>query len=211
MKRITALFLILSMTVLFSACTENRKPDPSESTSEFSEKSVHTEHSTEEQQSSEISANSMPENSNDNQQSSQAVSEGSIDMKKLPQIEKITMTVNGSMAYTTEYEVLRTENGVTVSKYEGPWNYHDDTTREDFLDMRKEGDEDLYNQICKAASDCGVKSWDGFSRSFSDVCDGESISVNATIDGKAISAHGYVAKPDGYREFVQILNDILSS
>ncbi len=54
-------------------------------------------------------------------------------------------------------------------------------------------------------------SWDGFSESIKDVLDGESFNLTAVIDGKSISAHGYVAKPDGYYDFEKLLYDILSS
>ncbi len=119
MKKSIVSLIVLTIAVLFSGCTvifqENSRSESSGNTSQISADSSDTESSNENQQSSEASEKSM------NTESSE---EGSTDMKALPQIESITIYEYGSMAYNTQYEILRTEKGVRVSKYEVPWGHY---------------------------------------------------------------------------------------
>lgn len=99
------------------------------------------------------------------------------------------------------YKVEKNGSGVTVSYYRGLWEFSDDIDREDCLEQRVEGGEDLYKRILDKANSCKMKSWDGFSETNDSVVDGSSFNFSATLDGKDIRAHGSNAYPDGFRDF----------
>ena len=134
-----------------------------------------------------------------------------VKMKIAILIEILTMSENGSMASTCEYEIVRNDNGVTVSLYDGNWEYSDDVDREECLEKRIEGGEELYVKIAQAAKDCGIRSWNGFSGSNPNVLDGYSISFSGVIDGGSFSGHGSNRSPKGYNDFIKTLRDILYS
>ncbi len=131
------------------------------------------------------------------------------DNMKTTSFESIIIDITGTEAATHEYEVLRTDGGVRISYYYGPWNYSDDEPKENYLEMRAEGGSELYEQVLGLVNDCSVKKWDGFSKSASGVLDGEMFSMSGTIDGENISAHGSNAFPKGFREFTDALWDIM--
>ena len=147
---------------------------------------------------------------NGEQTVTQVIQEGS-NMNKLPEIEILTLSENGTEASTREYEIVRGGDGVTVSLYDGNWNYDDEADREDFLEKRAEGDEELYNRIAQAAAECGIRSWNGFSGSNPNVLDGYSISFSGIIDGSSFSGHGSNRSPKGYNDCIKTLRDILYS
>lgn len=122
----------------------------------------------------------------------------------------ITLSETGMMASTREYEMMRTEDGVQVSLYDGPWNYHEDTDREDCLASRVTGGEDLYEEIALKCGLFGICKWDKFHKSDSRVLDGTSFSFRAKLaDGTEITAGGSNAFPPHYGEFTDYLWDML--
>ena len=124
---------------------------------------------------------------------------------------RITLSESGSAASTYELEVLRAGSGVTVSEYNGPWQYWDDTSREDCLQARAEGGEDLYRKIALQCEALGIRSWDGFSESDPDVLDGTMFSFEAELaDGGTITAHGSNAYPDHYGDLVNFIRELLA-
>ncbi len=131
------------------------------------------------------------------------------DDMKAKEFDSIIIDIQGTEAATQEYEVLRTDDGVRISYYYGPWNYNDDEPKEDYLEMRAEGGSELYEQLLDLVNDHKVKKWDGFSKSASGVLDGEMFSMSGTIDGKDIYAHGSNAFPEGFRQFTAALWDIM--
>ena len=125
--------------------------------------------------------------------------------------KRSTLSETGTAASTYELEVLKTDSGVRVSEYNGPWNYWDDTSREDCLQARVEGGEDLYQKIALQCSAFGLRSWNGFSKSDPHALDGTMFSFEATLtDGTTISAHGSNAYPDHYRAFVEYIRSLLA-
>ena len=104
--------------------------------------------------------------------------------------------------------MLRTDSGAQVSYYIIPWS-DEDTPKDEFLQQRAEGGEELYEQLLDLVNECDVKSWDGFSGYDPDVLDGSSATINAVIDGEEISAHGNNSFPEGYSDFVRALRKIL--
>ncbi len=125
--------------------------------------------------------------------------------------ERITISIQGTMAYSEEYEILKTEDGeVSLSYYEGPWLYDAGAERADCLAAQVTGDVELYKEINGFANSCGVFGWDGFSKSNPNVLDGESFSMEAVlVDGRTLYAHGTNSFPSGYGQFLAGLRDYL--
>ena len=127
---------------------------------------------------------------------------------KAESFDSISIGIVADIAATMEYEVLRTDSGAQVSYYIIPWS-DEDTPKDEFLQQRAEGGEELYEQLLDLVNECDVKSWDGFSGYDPDVLDGSSATINAVIDGEEISAHGNNSFPEGYSDFVRALRKIL--
>ena len=135
---------------------------------------------------------------------------GTGDMKELPEFDIITISEIGTEASTREYEIVRTDGGVTVSFYYGPWNFNEATKREDCLTNRIEGGDELYGSLRELVRDCKVEKWNGFSKSNPNVLDGSSFWLSGVINGKEVSAHGSNAYPDGYSDFTRALWKMLN-
>ena len=126
------------------------------------------------------------------------------------EFKRVTLRVSGMMASATEYEALKTAQGVEVSLYDGPWVYHEGTSRESCLQARKKGGEALYYEMAEFFDKIEIEKWDGFSKSNSMVLDGYTFSFEAeTADGKTIYAHGSNSYPSHYDDFVNYIRDIL--
>ncbi len=126
----------------------------------------------------------------------------------LPQFafQRVTLSETGTMASTREYEAVRTENGARVSLYDGPWNYHEGTDREDCLQARKEGGGEFYLELAVKFRALGLSSWDGFSKNASGVLDGTMFSFEAVMqDGSVLHARGSNAFPENYVTFTDYL------
>lgn len=123
---------------------------------------------------------------------------------------KLVLTVNGTMALTSEYELLRTENGFVLSYYDGPWEFHQDTERDDCLEKRYEGDEACYAELCRLLKKIRFASWNGFNKSNPHVLDGSSFTLRCELaDGRIVSAHGSNARPLGYKDLMEWLRNTL--
>ena len=130
----------------------------------------------------------------------------------------VTLRIQGTMASTREYEVLKlpegsgAATGVRVSLYDGPWQYNEGTSRESCLVKRKEGDTAMYEALSKAFGRFGLRNWDGFNESDPNALDGEIISFEAILtDGSKISGHGSNAYPKNYRVFLDCLEEVLEA
>ncbi|MBO6230722.1 MAG: hypothetical protein J6O50_09150 [Ruminiclostridium sp.] len=139
----------------------------------------------------------------------QLISSEENDMKA-KEFDCITIDITGTMASTREYELLRTDNGARLSLYDGAWEFDDELTKEECLRKRIEGDSEFYAELLDLANECGLKKWDGFSKSASGVLDGESFTLRGTVDGKAMSARGSNAYPSGFHDLTRALWDMLS-
>ena len=121
-----------------------------------------------------------------------------------------TLRVYGTMAYSTEYEWVKTSDGAILTKYEGGWEYNDDISREDCIVAQNEGGLDLYREICAALRKSSVIDWDGFHESDPMVLDGGGFSFSMELEnGGSISASGSNAYPSGYGEFYSALEALL--
>ena len=126
------------------------------------------------------------------------------DMSKAERVvfERITLRIQGTMAWSQEYEVLRTDDGMEASYYEGSWMYNDSEEREDCVASSKTWTKDDYDELAAKLYDLRVPSWDGYTKSDPNALDGSSFSLEiALADGKTIYAHGTNAYPKNYGEF----------
>ncbi len=138
------------------------------------------------------------------------VQTGSVDKMEKTDFKRITIRESGMMAQVTEYELLKTDDGITVSQYFGRWSLYDGAGREECLYKKVEGDKAMYEKFAKLAANCNVKGWDGFDGVDMEVLDGQSIMVEAELaDGKTIYAHGSNSYPAGYFEFVDEVYNVL--
>ena len=122
-----------------------------------------------------------------------------------------TLRITGTSMEITEYEWIRTENGAALIKYLGPWPYVENGVREDYENARKEGGEEFYEELCAVIGRCGVMNWDGFDEIDPWVLDGYMFSFEMTLaESGAICASGSNAYPEGYRDFIKALEEILA-
>ncbi len=121
-----------------------------------------------------------------------------------------TLSEYGTMAYSTEYEWVKTLTGARLTKYEGDWQYNENTEREDCVAAEVEGGKELYDEICGLLRDNDVTAWDGFNKTDPDVLDGGGFSFSMALeDGSVVSASGSNAYPGGYGNFLNGLRRIL--
>ena len=128
---------------------------------------------------------------------------------KAESFDSITVDIVSDIAATMEYEVLRTDGGAQLSYYILAWNIDEGTPKDEYLQDRREGGEDFYNELLDLVNECHVKEWDGFSGYDPDILDGSSATINAVIDGEEISAHGNNSFPEGYSGFLRALRKML--
>ena len=131
------------------------------------------------------------------------------DIGEIKELEVFTLSENGTMAYSTEYEILKTEEGAMLSKYEGSWNY-DDSNREAWLVSRIEGGEDFYQEMIKLLQDNSVSKWNGYSKYAKHVLDGYGFHASGKLNGINIYASGSNATPEGYRTLSEALYKMLN-
>ena len=137
------------------------------------------------------------------------VEQGGNDMSEKFDFERITLNEHGSAAEAREYEAVKTKSGAILTLYIGRWNYDDKITKEECVEKRIEGGEELYDKLAALAGECDIENWDGFSETNPNVLDGYSFRFEAAADGKSIYASGSNAAPDHYYEFENGLRDIL--
>ena len=131
--------------------------------------------------------------------------------KKITDFEIVTLTEHGTAALTDEWEIQKTPAGAKFVYYSGPWEFHDDVTREDCVKKVVEGDETFYQDLLKVLTDCKLSAWDGFRKSNKGVLDGTMFSLKAVINGgETVSASGSNAYPTGYRDLKEVFYNLAS-
>ena len=117
------------------------------------------------------------------------------------EFKRITLRLQGTMAWTQEYEIIRTPAGMKAAYYEGAWMYGRGR-RESCVASRKTWPAGDYEELCGKLDELQVLSWDGYVGNNPHVMDGESFSLEIEpADGKTIYAHGDNAYPKNYNEF----------
>ena len=125
--------------------------------------------------------------------------------------ERITLSITGMRAYTREYELLRTKDGLLATMYDGSWNYNDTIKRKDCQVGQGIGTGRNYRNVAETLHRLGVEKWDGFCESDPNALDGESFSLEVVlVDKKMITAHGCNAYPKNYREFLECLDEAVN-
>lgn len=132
-------------------------------------------------------------------------------MKERLDFERITLSITGTMASTREYELQRKDDGLLATMYDGPWNYNDDIKREDCQLSQGIGIERDYRIVAETLFRLGVEKWNGFCESDPHALDGESFSLEIVLaNGNKITAHGCNAYPNGYRDFLNCLDEAVN-
>lgn len=132
--------------------------------------------------------------------------------KQVTAFREISIYCYGTSTETSDYEIVRTEDGVRISYYRGSWDYDDSLEMEDCLERQYDGDQSDYETILAAMNECGVAAWDGFDKSSRYAVDGDGFSMTAVIDeGQEITARGLNAYPKGYSDFMKCINDLLEN
>ena len=122
--------------------------------------------------------------------------------------ERITLSITGMRASTREYELLRTDDGLLATLYDGSWNFNDTVKRKDCQVGQGIGTGRSYRNVAETLHRLGVEKWDGFCKSDPNALDGESFSLEIVLtDKKKITAHGCNAYPNGYHEFLECLDE----
>ena len=123
--------------------------------------------------------------------------------------KRITLRINGMMASTREYEVLKTVLGMEASMYDGSWQFNKMVSRKSCRQASERYNRQSYEFFCEKLEQWGVRKWDGFSGSNPDVLDGEMFSLDIELeDGSLMSAHGSNAYPPNYGRFEEMLRDL---
>lgn len=123
--------------------------------------------------------------------------------------KRITLRINGMMASTREYEVLKTVLGMEASMYDGSWQFNKMVSRKSCRQASERYNRQSYELFCEKLEQWGVRKWDGFSGSNPDVLDGEMFSLDIELeDGSLMSAHGSNAYPPNYGRFEEMLRDL---
>lgn len=135
---------------------------------------------------------------------------GESKIKKITSFEKITLTVSG-MRMGEGYELVRTDDGYTLSQYSGFFNMDDEDSKEENLINRVTLGQQEYQKMIELLNECNFGSWNGFDRANRHVLDGEMFTLKATVNGsQRIYASGSNAFPKHYREFYSALTEMLS-
>jgi len=124
---------------------------------------------------------------------------------ELHSFEQVTLHVIG-MRFDQTYEILNQEDGVTVSLYDNVYENGEDVQK---LDKTVTCDQDAILELLQA---CHVGEWNGFFGEHpKNVSDGVMFDFTAVVnDGQTICAEGSENFPEGYHDFVQALNQMLS-
>lgn len=125
--------------------------------------------------------------------------------KTVTSVDEMTLTLrgmHGGTVYKFENRTTGTELCRYFEKYSGT---------ETFLELDKSAAFD-HQQMISLINTCGIILWDGFhGKHPRNVHDGIMFCFKATVnDGQTIFADGSENFPNGYREFVRSLNEILA-
>lgn len=127
--------------------------------------------------------------------------------EEITSFEQMTITISGTSAETEVYEILKTDEGARISYYRGPWMYDDDMDREECLQKRVDGGQELVDTLLYIFTECRILKWDGFHGTNDQVLDGDSYTLEAVVnDGRTISCSGCNAYPDHYGSLMRAIN-----
>lgn len=126
--------------------------------------------------------------------------------EKITSFKKITLKLS-SMRVAEEYEILCGNSSAELSLYTVLYSNGEDNRR---LEKRVEAGS---AEILKILNECNVINWDGFEgKNPPHILDGTMFTFEAEVnDGKKIYASGSNKFPKHYREFLNLLNELLKS
>ena len=124
------------------------------------------------------------------------------------EFRRITLSIQGTMASTREYEILKKVNGMEAALYDGGWRFNKLVTRRSCRVGHGSWGQREYIELAGKLQQIGVSAWNGFNETDPDVLDGSSFSLEIElVDGSIITAHGSNAYPKNYREFTALLEE----
>lgn len=125
--------------------------------------------------------------------------------------KRITLSINGTMASSSEYEILKTKDGADASYYWGDWQYNKLVRRAQCREAHRILSKEEYGLLATEFCRLGVPSWNGFSGNNPDVLDGEMFFLEIVLDDDSvINAHGTNAYPKNYDKFYKLLTEAVS-
>lgn len=132
--------------------------------------------------------------------------------KLITSFDTISVYFYGTSAEASDYEIVHTDEGVTISYYYGIWEYNDARNMEDYLARQYNGTKEDYQTILEVLNDCNFASWDGFHKTNSYALDGGGFALTAVInDGQKVQAHGSNAVPKHFSDFEKCISEMLAN
>ncbi len=125
--------------------------------------------------------------------------------------KRLTLRISGMAVEVTEYELLKTENGMNAALYFGRWQYDELIARRDCLRSQKDCPADEYERFNTLLNSLKVVKWNGRSYNNPMVLDGESFSLEIELsDGRILYCHGTNSWPDGYRTLESAVRELFA-
>ncbi|MBQ6315280.1 MAG: hypothetical protein IKE85_00410 [Mogibacterium sp.] len=122
--------------------------------------------------------------------------------------KRITLSIHGTMAWSVDYEIVKTAGGAEASHYEGDWLYNKLTSRRSCRKAHRKLSQAEYDELAKLFFEINVPSWNGKSWNDPNVMDGSSFSLDGELaDGSLVFASGTNEYPDNYGTFKQAMYD----
>lgn len=127
---------------------------------------------------------------------------------------KLVLHEYGSAAEESEYELIKTDDGLRISNYFGNWwdEGKGEHSRKNCLAKRKRGSMELYNELAEELAALDVASWNGFRENDADACDGVGFWFELELEnGERISASGMNAFPPDYNELAAKIHSLFEN
>ena len=126
--------------------------------------------------------------------------------------ETFRLEERGTMAESWVYTGEKTENGVHLEHFRA--SYHWDNEINDRVEDKtmihaKDGDQQLYEALCKVMTDYEVSSWNGFDGYDPECLDGYSMTFDTKlVDGSTIHASGENKFPKNYYDLLTKIREL---
>ncbi|MBR3298230.1 MAG: hypothetical protein IKI64_03395 [Clostridia bacterium] len=127
---------------------------------------------------------------------------------------KLVLHEYGSTAEESEFELIKTVDGLRISNYFGNWwdEGKGEHSRKNCLAKRRRGSMELYNELTDELGRLNIASWNGFNENDPDVCDGMGFWLELELEnGERICASGMNAFPPDYHVLAAKLHSLFES
>lgn len=121
----------------------------------------------------------------------------------------LNISVQGTCAATAEYELKKTDIGMSAAYYYGSWRFNDDIERNDCLSDLKDCDSKVYEKINDIINNVKAVKWNGKMLNNPNVLDGEVFDLEIRLtNGDSISCSGTNAYPAGYHDLYNAVTEL---